>query len=243
MAKYRGEEKSGKVGKVIYSSWHGRPYQRSMPESVANPRTEAQQAHRNAFAAISKLSSDLKEAHLIGLHKMAQKEQLDTYSVFKKINKSCYIGSAISYPHVIVSKGPVDEVEITSVKVDEKRVLHVTFDGGVTEKNSEDLFGLFVYCPELRKCHAAELLQCVIDPAGAFSKSCPKAVQRPALPVSLSVFSDFAIRSSSSRSACSFFRSRSACAAFRIASCSRAFFGSVLKSQNSSSEARNRTIV
>ena len=131
MAKYRGEEKSGKVGKVIYSSWHGRPYQRSMPESVANPRTEAQQAHRNAFAAISKLSSDLKEAHQIGLHKMAQKEKLDTYSVFKKINKGCCVGGAISYPHVIVSKGPVDEVEITSVKVDEQRVLHVTFDGGV----------------------------------------------------------------------------------------------------------------
>ena len=127
-----------------------------MPESVANPRTEAQQAHRNAFAAISKLSSDLKEAHLIGLHKMAQKEQLDTYSVFKKINKGCCVGGAISYPHVIVSKGPADEVEITSVKVDEQRVLHVTFDGGVTEKNSEDLFGLFVYCPELRKCHALQ---------------------------------------------------------------------------------------
>ena len=27
---------------------------------------------------------------------------------------------------------------------------------GVTEKNSEDLFGLFVYCPELRKCHALQ---------------------------------------------------------------------------------------
>lgn len=69
-----------------------------MPESVANPRTEAQQAHRNAFAAISKLSSDLKEAHQIGLHKMAQKEKLDTYSVFKKINKGCCVGGAISYP-------------------------------------------------------------------------------------------------------------------------------------------------
>ena len=172
MAKYIGEEKSGKVGKVIYSSWHGRPYQRSMPESVANPRTEAQQAHRNAFAAISKLSSDLKEAHLIGLHKMAQKEQLDTYSVFKKINKSCYIGGAISYPHVIVSKGPVDEVEITSVKVDEQRVLHVTFDGCVTEGNEDDVFGMFVYCPELRKCHA---VQPVSRSAGIVSGELPEA--------------------------------------------------------------------
>lgn len=171
MAKYRGEEKSGKVGKVIYSSWHGRPYQRSMPESVANPRTEAQQAHRNAFAAISKLSSDLKEAHLIGLHKMAQKEKLDTYSVFKKINKCCYIGGGISYPHVIVSKGPVDEVEITSVKFDEQRVLHVTFDGCVTEKNEDDVFGMFVYCPELRQCHA---VQPVPRTAGTVTEELPE---------------------------------------------------------------------
>jgi hypothetical protein len=172
MATYKGEEKSGKVGKVIYSSWHGRPYQRSMPESVANPRTEAQQAHRNAFAAISKLSSDLKVSHLIGLHKMAQKEKLDTYSVFKKINKCCCVSGAISYPHVIVSKGPVDEVKITSAKVDEHRVLHVTFDGCVTEKNEDDVFGIFVYCPKLRQCHS---VQPVSRSIGTITEELPEA--------------------------------------------------------------------
>jgi hypothetical protein len=154
MAKYQGEEKSGKLGKVIYSSWHGRPYVRQMPETVANPRTELQQAHRNAFAAISKLSSDLKEVHLIGLYNYALREKLDTYSVFKKINKDCCIGGVISYPCIVVSKGPVDMVRVTSVEVDDQRVLHVTFDSEVTEKNAMDMIGLFVYCPELRVCKA-----------------------------------------------------------------------------------------
>ena len=68
MANYRGEKKSGKMGDVIYSSWHGRPYVRRRPEKVANPQTEAQQNHRNAFAEISRLSSAMKEAHAKGLH-------------------------------------------------------------------------------------------------------------------------------------------------------------------------------
>lgn len=170
MAKYRGEEKSGKVGKVIYSSWHGRPYQRAMPESVANPRTEAQQAHRNAFAAVSRLSSDLKELHQIGLRQLAQRQKLDTYSVFKKLNKNCVVNGSIYYPSVIVSKGPVDVVRITSVEVDEHGVLHVTFDGDVTEKNKGDVFGLHVYCPELRICRS---LQPVLRHAGVVAEQLP----------------------------------------------------------------------
>lgn len=90
MANYRGEKKSGKVGDVIYSSWHGRPYVRRRPEKVANPQTEAQQNHRNAFAEISRLSSAMKEAHTKGLHWHAVRQKLNTHSVFKSLNKDCY---------------------------------------------------------------------------------------------------------------------------------------------------------
>ena len=160
MAKYKGEEKSGKVGKMIYSSWNGRPYMRRMPESVANPQTEAQQAHRKAFAAISCLSSDLKAAHLIGLHKKALREKLNTHSVFKKLNKDCYTDEGICYPRVIVSSGSVFAAEIISVDVDEHRILRLTFDGrGIEptndEEDEEDEFHLFVYCPDLRDCRPA----------------------------------------------------------------------------------------
>ena len=87
MATKKNGNLSGKLGNEIHSSWNGRPYTRRRPESVANPRTEAQQGHRNAFAEISRLSSKMKAAHLIGLHWKAMREKLNTHCVFKKINK------------------------------------------------------------------------------------------------------------------------------------------------------------
>ena len=173
MAKYQGEKKSGKMGDKIYTSYLGNPYVRRMPESVANPRTEAQQAHRNAFVAISRLASDLKEVHLIGLHKHAQRQKpkLNTFSDFKKLNKDCCVGGVISYCSVIVSKGPVDDVNITSVELDEQHVLHVAFGCEVTDKNKGDLLGLFVYCPELRACHA---LKPVLRTAEVVTESLPE---------------------------------------------------------------------
>ena len=156
MAKYRGEEKSGKIGDVIYSSWHGRPYVRQRPETVANPRTEAQQAHRNAFAEISRLSSAMKEAHKEGLHWQALRQKLDTHSVFKSLNKDCYGPDGIDYRRVIISRGRVDSVSDTSAEIDAQGDLHVTFQDSLpTERNKNDQFFLFVFCPDLHEGHFA----------------------------------------------------------------------------------------
>ena len=151
MAKYRGEEKSGKLGGVIYSSWHGRPYERKMPESVANPQTEAQQAHRNAFAEISRLSSAMKVAHTVGLHSKAVREKLNTHSVFKKLNKDCYGADGIDYPRVCISKGSVYGFSIISAEVNQEGVVRVAFDGCCTTVNKNDEFYLFVFCPDQRE--------------------------------------------------------------------------------------------
>ena len=148
MAKYRGEEKSGKLGGVIYSSWHGRPYERKMPESVANPQTEAQQAHRNAFAEISRLSSVMKVAHTMGLHSKAVRDKLNTYSVFKKLNKDCYGTDGIDYPRVRISWGSVSGISITSAEVDQDGIVRVAFAGYCTTENKNDEFYLFVFCPD-----------------------------------------------------------------------------------------------
>lgn len=148
MAKYRGEEKSGKLGGVIYSSWHGRPYERKMPESVANPQTEAQQAHRNAFAEISRLSSAMKEAHKVGLHSKAVRDKLNTHSVFKKLNKDCYGADGIDYPRVCISKGSVTGFSIISAEVDQEGMVRVAFEGNCTTENKIDEFYLFVFCPD-----------------------------------------------------------------------------------------------
>lgn len=156
MAKYNGEQKSGKLGDYIYSSWRGRPYKKRMPESVANPRTELQQAHRSAFAEISRLSSAMKEAHAEGLHWKAVRDKLDTYSVFKKLNKDCYGADGIDYPCISISYGTLRSVTITAAEVDSQGNVHVEFrDYYATEENKNDLFFLFVFCPDLREGHFA----------------------------------------------------------------------------------------
>lgn len=147
---------SGKVGDMIYSSWNGRPYKRRMPESVANPRTEAQQAHRNAFAEISRLSSAMKEEHTEGLHWRAVRQKLNIHSVFKKLNKDCYDTDGIDHTRVKISKGSVTEVRITAANIDKQGNISVEFhDPYPTEENKHDLFFLFVFCPDLREGHFA----------------------------------------------------------------------------------------
>ena len=149
-------KKSSKLGKMIKSSWLGREYERRMPETVANPRTEAQQAHRTAFGEVSKLSAAMREAHEVGLHWKAIRERLNTPSVFKKINKDCYGADGIDYARVRISYGTVSEVKVTTVGVDAQGNVHVEFhDHYVTDKNKKDTFWLFVFCPDLREGHFA----------------------------------------------------------------------------------------
>lgn len=151
MATIKNGNLSGKLGDEIHSSWHGRPYTKRRPESVANPRTEAQQEHRNAFAEISRLSSKMKAAHHIGLHWKAMREKLNTHCVFKKINKDCYNEDGIIYPRVVVSCGSVPTADITYAQIDEKGVLKVAFESYCSPKDMIDTFHLFVYCPELQE--------------------------------------------------------------------------------------------
>ena len=149
MARKQGDAESGKLGNKIYYTWHGRQCERSMPTSVANPRTEAQQAHRSNFAIVSKLSSYMKAAHLVGLHWHALREHNSTYAILRNTNKDCFTpDGTINLARVIVSYGTVEQVEITSATID-KNVLTVTFDSRVYGGNPTDEFFLFVYYPAL----------------------------------------------------------------------------------------------
>ncbi len=151
MATYNNGDLSGKIGDVIHSSWHGRPYTKRKPESVANPRTEAQQAHRNSFAEISRLSSAMKNGHIIGLHWQAVRQKLNTHCVFKKLNKDCYGPDGIDYARVKISQGYVDGAHITSAEVDAEGNLSVRYDGGYMSEESKDKFYLFVFCADQRE--------------------------------------------------------------------------------------------
>lgn len=146
MARIKGSAESGKLGEKILYTWHGCQCERSMPTHVANPQTEAQQSHRNAFAMISKLSSYMKEAHLIGLHWLSVREKNSTYALFKHLNKDRFTsGGDIDYPQLVVSYGSVRKVEITAASINDN-MLTVTFDSHFYGGNTTDQFYLFVYC-------------------------------------------------------------------------------------------------
>ncbi len=150
MARKHGDIESGKLGDKIYYTWHGRQCERSKPTHVANPRTEAQQAHRSNFARISKLSSYMKEAHLVGLHGQAVREKNSTYALFKRINKDCFtLDGEIDYPRIVVSKGSVPLVTITSAVI-EDGCLTVNFDSHAYDGAATDRLFLFVYSSALR---------------------------------------------------------------------------------------------
>lgn len=150
MARKHGDIESGKLGNKIYYTWHGRQCERSMPTHVANPQTPEQQSHRNAFATISKLSSYMKEAHLIGLHWLSVREHNSTYALFRKLNKDCFTPEGdIDYPRIVVSKGSVPMVSITSAVI-EDGCLTVNFDSHAYEGAATDRLFLFVYSSALR---------------------------------------------------------------------------------------------
>lgn len=50
---------SNKIGNVVGSSWKGIATLRSLPLSVANPRTAAQRSNRDSFTIMSKLGSEV----------------------------------------------------------------------------------------------------------------------------------------------------------------------------------------
>ena len=150
MARKRDDSITGRVGDRIHSTWRGRPYTRAYPETVHNPQTEAQQAHRNAFAALSRLSSNMKAAHSIGLDYQANRMKLNTHCAFKKLNKVFVTDQVIRYPLLILSKGPVTSFEITKVRL-EGQTLHVDFDGKRYDFHAYDLDNIymFAYCADL----------------------------------------------------------------------------------------------
>ncbi len=149
MATKQGPSESGKLGNKILYTWHGRQCERSMPAHVANPKTEAQQAHRNSFALISKLSSYMKEAHLVGLNWLAVREHNSTYAIFRQLNKDHITPDGQpDLPSIVVSRGSVEPVEITSATVTDG-LLTLTFNPHTYGGRPTDQFYLFLYHPAL----------------------------------------------------------------------------------------------
>ena len=80
---------SNKVANVVGSSWKGINTMRSLPLSVANPRTTAQVTNRNSFTYFSKLGSDVLSSIVQPLLNRDAK-YMSGYNKFIKCNKLVY---------------------------------------------------------------------------------------------------------------------------------------------------------
>lgn len=92
---------NGKVANVIGSSWKGIGYMRSMPLSVANPRTTKQVGQRERFKDITLLASELLSAGLRVLwDRFAVK--MSGYNSFCKANKTAFSTAGVFNPTSLV---------------------------------------------------------------------------------------------------------------------------------------------
>lgn len=152
MAIVEGNLLRGRLGNKIYSIDPVTKKQmvRDVPKKVCNPKTDAQQKHRNAFVEIVRLSSYMTEAHSIGLHHHAQRAHKRTYADFRSLNKGRFTKEGlIDYPNIILSHGSVTQVTFTSVRLDDARTLHLTYDPCLEDSHSkpDDSLILYAFCP------------------------------------------------------------------------------------------------
>lgn len=175
MAIVEGNLLRGRLGDKIYSIDPVTKKQRvrNAPKKVHNPKTDAQQKHRNAFVEIVRLSSYMTEAHSIGLHHHAVREHKRTYADFRSLNKNCFTKEGlIDYPNIILSYGSVSQVTFTSARLDDAHTLHLTYDPclGTSHSKPDDSLFLYAYCP---KCNTGQLYNPIPRQAGSFSIKLP----------------------------------------------------------------------
>ena len=119
---------NGKVANVIGSSWKGIGYMRSMPLSVANPRTTKQVGQRERFKDITLLASELLSAGLRVLwDRFAVK--MSGYNSFCKANKTAFSTAGVFAPTSLVwASGKMAATAISSAEVGSDGIVDVQFN-------------------------------------------------------------------------------------------------------------------
>lgn len=106
---------SGKVANVVGSSWKGIAVMKSLPLSVANPRTSAQILQRERFSNLVILAASILTSVVKPLwDRFAQK--MSGFNDFVKSNFDNFIGetSEIYFPGIAISKGKMLEAKTFS---------------------------------------------------------------------------------------------------------------------------------
>ena len=96
---------ANKIGNVVGSSWKGIATLRSLPLSVANPRTLAQRTNRNSFSIMSKLGSQVLATVCQPLWNRDAK-QMSGFNAYVMNNKRAYDEDWVAWlANPIMSKG------------------------------------------------------------------------------------------------------------------------------------------
>lgn len=121
-----------KIGNVVGSSWKGIATLRSLPLSVANPKTAPQLAQRSKFSQASKFGSMILAGAIKPLwDRFAQQES--GYNAFVRANINNFeIGDTPNWSNMMISKGTVSSSPITSASLDDSAgTLTVNWDSSV----------------------------------------------------------------------------------------------------------------
>ena len=143
----------GTIGTVIGYQWRGKWCLRARPRQVRNPRTEAQQEHRMLFRDMVQLAGKMKQALQTGLHLASLDEQMTECNLFVKINKGRFTPQGVDYGALEISRGPVAPVAFTAAAVDERNVLHASFEKNPLHLRADNMdeVRVYAYCPALQE--------------------------------------------------------------------------------------------
>ena len=146
---------SGTVGTVIGYRRNNQWFMRAKPRFVANPRTEAQQAHRRQFGDMVSLASKLLPALKVGMRHYAPQHAMTAGNAFVHLN--WVKEGAISLKDMRLSVGPVPMVTFTEITV-EDGILTLKWDKNLHHHGAknEDTIKIFAYSEEqgLTQCVA-----------------------------------------------------------------------------------------
>lgn len=137
---------NGKVANVIGSSWKGIGYMRSMPLSVANPRTTKQVGQRERFKDITLLASELLSAGLRVLwDRFAVK--MSGYNSFCKANKTAFSTAGAFDPTALVwASGKMAGTEITEQRASSNGTRIIEWDTTLADAYQQNTDIAYAVC-------------------------------------------------------------------------------------------------
>lgn len=130
---------SNKIGNVVGSSWKGIATLRSLPLSVANPRTKAQRDNRDTFSLMSKLGSEVLATICQPLWNRDAK-QMSGFNAYVKDNKTAFDANPVEWIlNPIMSKGSLSaELLSAALSVDGESIVSTWSTSLANPQDSDD---------------------------------------------------------------------------------------------------------